>query len=148
MRKEYSGGFLVFCKTADGLKCLVIYSERNKIWGFPKGHLEDGETELEAALRETEEETGIKSLKVIDGFREEDVYGTLSNRPGKKGESIEKHSVYFLAFTSSEKVNVDNKEITAYEWLDEEASVERIAFDSLRDILKKGWKKIWQVKAF
>ena len=40
-------------------------------WDLPKGHCEPGETLLETALRETEEETGIKrsQIQVVDGFR-------------------------------------------------------------------------------
>jgi ADP-ribose pyrophosphatase YjhB (NUDIX family) len=29
------------------------------VWGLPAGHVDDGETYLEAAIRETEEETGL-----------------------------------------------------------------------------------------
>ena len=39
-------------------------------WDFPKGHIDDGETEIQTALRELEEETGIAHANVLDGFRD------------------------------------------------------------------------------
>ena len=45
-------------------------SSRGGHWDFPKGHIEDGESEIQTALRELEEETGIAHTNVIDGFRD------------------------------------------------------------------------------
>ena len=38
-------------------------------WDFPKGHVDKGETEIETATRELEEETGIKNIILLDNFR-------------------------------------------------------------------------------
>jgi 8-oxo-dGTP pyrophosphatase MutT (NUDIX family) len=48
---------------------LLVYSARNKEWGFPKGHIEEGETDKETARREIFEETGIQDLTFIDGLK-------------------------------------------------------------------------------
>jgi 8-oxo-dGTP pyrophosphatase MutT (NUDIX family) len=57
MLKEFSAGGLV---GRDGRLLLVRVKnlKGEKVWTFPKGHLEDGETPIEAAIREVEEETG------------------------------------------------------------------------------------------
>ena len=39
-------------------------------WDFPKGHIDEGESEIQTALRELEEETGIAHTNVIAGFRD------------------------------------------------------------------------------
>jgi len=39
---------------------VLLIRDRQGYWCFPKGHLEDGESPLQAALREVEEETGVK----------------------------------------------------------------------------------------
>jgi len=43
---------------------LLVFGKKSLKWGFPKGHMEPGETEEETAIRELFEETGIllKSL--------------------------------------------------------------------------------------
>ena len=37
-------------------------------WDFPKGHIDDGETEIQTALRELEEETGIANVDLVEGL--------------------------------------------------------------------------------
>jgi ADP-ribose pyrophosphatase YjhB (NUDIX family) len=73
---EVSAGGLVVDKT--GTKGLLIgrldpkdASHERLLWSLPKGHIEDGESPEQAAIREVAEETGIKSeitrsLGVID----------------------------------------------------------------------------------
>lgn len=45
--------------TQEGLKYLLV-REKNGFWGFPKGHMERGETEQETAGREIKEETALE----------------------------------------------------------------------------------------
>lgn len=45
----------------------VLFIYRNEKWDLPKGHVETGEALEEAAIREVEEETGVRELK-IDQF--------------------------------------------------------------------------------
>ena len=63
MDREHSAGGVV-AKKGKVLLVKVRNLEGKKVWTFPKGHLEKGESELEAALREVEEETGWRCRKV------------------------------------------------------------------------------------
>ena len=137
MEKEFSAGAVVFRKEDKISLFLLIYSGRNKIWGFPKGHIEVGESEKDAAAREVVEETGIADLKFADGFREEDVYEAKSNRGLRKGNAIEKHSIYFLCETETKDIILDTNEITDYKWLIADEAVKLLPFDSLKQLLKK-----------
>ena len=65
MTEEVSCGAVLY-KKEDGLKYLLIL-DRNGNYGFPKGHVEAGETFKETALREIKEETGVDAL-LDDGF--------------------------------------------------------------------------------
>ncbi len=136
MNKEYSAGGVIFRKEDDTILFLIIYSQRNKLWGFPKGHIEPKETEKQAALREITEETGVQDLKIIDGFREEDIYAAISNRGEFNGQKIKKHSIYFLIQTQNKSIEVDGEEISDYKWLEFQEALKVFDFESVKKILK------------
>jgi len=135
--KEFSTGAIIFRKEKEQTLFLLIYSGRNRIWGFPKGHIEPGEAEKDAALREVKEETGIAELRFVDGFREEDIYQAVSNRGPYRGNTIEKHSVYFLCETKIMGIVVDASEIADHKWLGIIEAEKLLIFDSLKRILRK-----------
>lgn len=56
---EAAGGLV---KNEKG-ELLMIY--RNKFWDLPKGKMEKGESQDETAMREVEEECGVKKLKIV-----------------------------------------------------------------------------------
>ena len=65
---EFSCGGVVL----DGKKVLIIQVKNmkgKKIWTFPKGHIEAGETPRQAALREVLEETGYKAAIIYPMIR-------------------------------------------------------------------------------
>lgn len=139
MNKEFSAGALVFRREGDTILFLLIYSNRNKLWGFPKGHLEEGETEREAAVREIKEEAGLDDLKFIEGFVGKVTYETISKRPPFKGETIEKYVTYFLCETEKQDIIVDGREITDYRFLNFIQVEELIKFANLKNILRRAY---------
>ena len=58
--KEISAGAVLYTRKQDGILYLLIKDFHGN-YGFPKGHLEEGETLKEAAQREILEEVGIKT---------------------------------------------------------------------------------------
>ena len=137
MDKEFSAGAIIYRKEDGRPYFLVIFSRRNMIWGFPKGHLEPGESEHDAAVREIEEETGITDLIFVDGFRVESVYDKKSGRAPFAGTIIEKHSTYFLCETKTKNVVVDEREISDYMWAPFEGAVKLLQFESMKTMLEK-----------
>ena len=86
MPREISAGIIIYKreKDRDGkveTKYLLLYHGRG-YWNFPKGRMEIGETILETAYRETQEETGIKvrDIKLEKGFRNSYRYTFLVER--------------------------------------------------------------------
>jgi bis(5'-nucleosidyl)-tetraphosphatase len=137
MDKEFSAGAVIFRKEKKKTLFLFIYSGKSKIWGFPKGHLEAGESEKEAAIREIKEETGIVALRFINGFREEHIYLKISDRRPHQRDTIEKHSVYFLCETTTKDIIIDQQEILDYQWQSLAKGQNLLAFDTLKCLLKK-----------
>jgi len=107
-----SAGVIVVRKQAGNWMYLFIRAFRN--WDFPKGIKEPGESFLEAAVRETREETGITELDFSWGevFKETAPY----NRGTKRAR-------YYLAQTSEDQVvfavnpRIGRPEHHEYRWL-------------------------------
>ncbi|MBU4305172.1 MAG: NUDIX domain-containing protein [Candidatus Omnitrophica bacterium] len=135
--EEFSAGGIVFRTEGEEICYLLVYSGRNKRWGFPKGHIKRDEDENITALREIEEEAGLRDLRLVKGFRSEDVYEAISRRGQTKGKIIKKHSIYFLFETSEKEIKVDGREITDYRWLRLKEALKLISFDSAKEILRQ-----------
>lgn len=61
LRRKSCG--VIPCRERNGQKeILLVHELFSKFWSLPKGHMEAGETEIETALRELEEETGLKAV--------------------------------------------------------------------------------------
>ena len=125
MLSEHSAGAVVF---KDGKYLILKYSEGH--WDLPKGHIESGESELEAATREIKEETSL-DVSFIDGFKEYISYVY------RKGEEMSKKSVvFFLAESKSDSVTLSHEHLD-YLWLDFEDAYNLITFEGARNVLKK-----------
>lgn len=125
--KEYQrvAGFIIFRRTQEGIKYLLLY-KGGTYWNFPKGHFEAGETDLDTALRETYEETGLKKsdLKIIPGFK---TYEKFSFQQGDK--IIYKNLVLYLAETEKEEIKIIPREHFGFAWF--------LYKDALKNIGKK-----------
>ena len=68
-----SCGSILYRREKDRIRYLLLFQRGSHTWSFPKGHMEPGESEEVAALREVKEEVGL-SVRLIPGFREEATY--------------------------------------------------------------------------
>ena len=86
---EHSCGAVVYTMR-NGVPLYVVVQQKAGNYSFPKGHTEEGETEIETARREIFEETGLEP-EFIGGFRETEEY-EVAGSPGTR-----KTVTYFLA---------------------------------------------------
>ncbi len=77
--REKSCGTVLYTRIKGKVHYLLLRATSGGDYGFPKGHIEQGETEEECALRETWEEVSI-SAKLLDGFRYEISYPISGGR--------------------------------------------------------------------
>jgi len=123
MKYEKSCGCII---VKEGKVLLVQHNEGH--WDFPKGHIEENETELKTAIREVKEETNIDVLihenrrYVIEYYPKEDTF---------------KQVVFFLATCKTEEIKKQETEIKNIEWLSFEDAIERITYDNSKNILKQ-----------
>lgn len=107
---EKSCGAIIFEIKNNQRYFLLVKNKNGKNWGFPKGHIEVGETEEQTAIREIKEETNL-DVTILNGFRKKSFY-----RPfGKTRKKV----VIFLAKSSGNQIKIQNSEIEAYKWLKE-----------------------------
>ncbi len=130
MTTEKSCGAVVFTKENGHVRYIIIESKEG-VYGFPKGHIEQAETEIQTALREIKEETGL-TVSVIDGFRAEDSYSFTRN-----GQLITKSVVYFLAEYSDQSPTAQEAELNSVHLMDFEAAISAFQFDGSKEILKQ-----------
>lgn len=125
---ESSCGAVVFRMIGGELRYLLIKNKRSANWGFPKGHIERGETKEETARREVLEETGIR-IQILPGFISKSEY-TIQGK-------VEKSVSIFVAKTSDTQTKIQREEIEDYVWLNYAKAIKTLKFENDRSILEK-----------
>jgi 8-oxo-dGTP pyrophosphatase MutT (NUDIX family) len=94
----------VLILAGEPVRSFLLMKHHNR-WDLPKGHIDPGETELQCALREMEEETGIPADQVeLDPvFRHTQQYHVADSRYGGQGDPVLKTLVVFLGRVDSER---------------------------------------------
>ena len=112
MKNVKSCGILVF---SSGLPREFLLMKHPKRWDLPKGHIEADESELDCALRELQEETGItrEQIEVDLIFRFDHVYHPSYRRLG--GAQVEKTLVIFLG-RLKDPVEIRPNEHATFKW--------------------------------
>ena len=125
---ESSCGAIVFRKERNDTYYLLIRNRRSTHWGFPKGHVEPGESNEETAMREVLEETGI-DIVILPGFSKRSEY-TIHGK-------IEKSVVIFLAKTEQTDYSMQEEEIEECGWFGYESAMKTLNYENDKRILSQ-----------
>ena len=123
-KREKSCGAVVYNPERQ---LFLIIKMLNGNWGFPKGHTENQETDIQTAIREVTEETGI-NIKILDGFKKSIKYIPFPE--------VLKKVIFFIGITEEEKVTIDKHEIEDYMWCSYEEALKMITYKPQRDIME------------
>ena len=128
-----AGGVVVRLEAGHPLFLLIRDSYKN--WGFPKGHLEPGETPDAAAMREVAEETGLGDLRLRAEIETIDWYFRF------RGRLIHKVCHFFLMETEHEATSPQHDEgITACRWEPFDRAIALVSYANAREVLRRAHK--------
>lgn len=128
MNHEKSCGAIVYRKYHGNTEILLIKHINSGHWSFPKGHVESGETEVETALREIKEETGLDVI-IDPSFRE-----TVSYYPKKDTQKV---VVYFIARAKNYYYIPQEEEIAQIRWVEIGLAHSILTYENDKTIVNK-----------
>ncbi len=128
MQNEKSCGAIVYRKYHGNTEILLIKHVNSGHWSFPKGHVEGDETEVETAMREIKEETGIDVI-IDPTFRE-----IVSYSPKKDTNKI---VVYFIARAKNTDYRPQEDEIAEIRWVELGRICSVLSYENDKSIVNK-----------
>jgi bis(5'-nucleosidyl)-tetraphosphatase len=139
-RKTHRAAGIVLFRIVDGERRYLLLRSaltRRLVWEFPKGGIETGESEQQAAERELREETGVDegSYTLQPGFREEEHY-LFTRMDGEERHLVVKRVVYFLAETTMPDI-VLSREAAEFRWLPYREAQQILRFPEKRRVLER-----------
>lgn len=144
MPVEKSAGAVIFRKENSKIYYLLLHYPSTvqvkksraprDYWDFPKGHIEKGEKEQDTVRREVEEETGLRDIELVEGFKSGIRYFFRF-----QGKNILKFVTFYLAETKAKDIKVSDEHL-GYVWLSYEEVLEKLTFKNAKEILQKAHK--------
>lgn len=136
MQNEKSCGAIVYYREDDNLEFLIIQQNVNIYWGYPKGHIIQGESEEETAIREVKEETGL-NIKIQSGFKH-----TIQYKPRP---DIIKEVVFFIGEATNKDVIIEPIEIKSYQWVTFKDGLEKVTHEVSKQLLNEAYNFILEI---
>jgi 8-oxo-dGTP pyrophosphatase MutT (NUDIX family) len=135
MNREFSAGGIVIKGEMGKTQVLLIKNMAMRdplksYWGFPKGHLNEGEGSKEAAIREVKEEVGLDA-EIIEKV------GQSSYVFKVNGEKVFKIVTIFLMKADKQEITIQDLEIQDAKWVDTQEAFELLSFPNDKNLLEK-----------
>ena len=124
-------GGIIYKKENNQIQYLLVKHQEKDggHWNFPKGHVEEGETEEQTATREIHEEVGLK-VSIQPTAPPPPSYFDNVNK-------VDKTVIFFLCKAITTEVQYNCDEIADHQWLPFEKALEQITHDDAKKVLIK-----------
>jgi bis(5'-nucleosidyl)-tetraphosphatase len=110
--------------------CLLLLKAKKAYWGFPGGHIEPGESELDALRRELKEETGIENFTLLENYKEILTYTYTQSKANV-------HTIATMYALNSDDSVVLSPEHSEFVWVTPEKALHLIKFEDSRNAFKR-----------
>lgn len=133
-----------FVVHAPSQRVLLHHHRRLNRWLQMGGHIDPGESVVDAALREAHEESGLEDLQMVDGILDLDVHPI----PAGKGEPPHEHfDVRYLVLTGTpEEIRYDPDESVDLAWFTIDEAIERAHSPESKRTLEKIRKRLGEIR--
>jgi 8-oxo-dGTP pyrophosphatase MutT (NUDIX family) len=131
--EEVSAGGLVLDRVGPGARAALIGRLNRRghlLWSLPKGHVEDGETPPETAVREVAEETGIRG-RVLAPLGTIDFWFVIA------GRRVHKTVHHYLLLAEGGELSDEDIEVTEVAWVPLEKLSTTLAYDDEKRLIDK-----------
>jgi len=131
--QQVSAGGVVLRKGAQGYQVALISVGPERRWQLPKGTLDNGETPLQAALREVREETGL-TARLLGELKTVEYYYHARHQ----GQPVRYHKFvhfFLMEYVSGDMADHDH-EVNEAVWMSLEEAVRLLAFESERGLVE------------
>lgn len=112
------------------IKNAAMRDPNKAYWGFPKGHINEGEKSEEAAIREIKEETGL-NVEIVKKLGDSRYVFT------KDGEKVFKVVVFFLFKYLSGEIKPQELEVLEVKWVEVDKALSMLSFKKDQEFLRK-----------
>jgi 8-oxo-dGTP pyrophosphatase MutT (NUDIX family) len=132
-RSEISAGGVVYERKDDDVRVALAARRTRKgelVWGLPKGGVDEGESEVDAAIREVREETGLEAVV------EEDL-GQIRYMYVWEGVRVRKSVRFFLMHATGGDVSRHDDEMEDVRWFSLPSAIRRAAYRGEREVLER-----------
>ena len=131
--EEVSAGGLVLDRVGPGARAALIGRLNRRghlLWSLPKGHVEEGETPPETAVREVAEETGIRG-RVLAPLGTIDFWFVIA------GRRVHKTVHHYLLLAEGGELSDEDIEVTEVAWVPLEQLSTTLAYDDEKRLIDK-----------
>ena len=129
------GAVIKLSSPAEEPTRFLLLRNRRGFWGFPQGHKEKGESEIQTLVREVQEETGITAIEVQSHLGK--IRYSYYKGDGLKSQ---KEVTFYYATTPTREV-VLSEEHADYRWSTFSEALKMLDHAKLRQILSEGHKR-------